>query len=58
MGSLAEDIDASAAWIAQALQSSGYLADFSAPSLWSIDRFIDDNSDRGQPKRSGLLARG
>ncbi|HEX3336502.1 MAG TPA: hypothetical protein VHS54_08575, partial [Jatrophihabitans sp.] len=38
MASLREDIDASAAWIAQALQSSGYDADFSTQSLWSIDR--------------------
>lgn len=56
MGTLTEDIDASAAWIAQALQSSGYRADFSAQSLWSVDRFFDENSDRGQPRRGGLLA--
>lgn len=56
MASLIEDIDASAAWIARALQSSGYEADFSAQSLWSIDRFLDENSDRGQPRRDGLLA--
>lgn len=56
MASLIEDIDASAAWIARALQSSGYEADFSAQSLWSIDRFLDEHSDRGQPRRDGLLA--
>jgi hypothetical protein len=56
MASLTENIDASAAWIAQTLQSSGYHADFSAPSLWSIDQFFDENSDRGQPRRGGLLA--
>jgi hypothetical protein len=55
MASLREDIDASAAWIAQALQSSGYHADFSTQSLWSIDRFFDDNSDRGQSRRGGPL---
>ena len=56
MGSLTDDIDASAAWIAQALKSSAYHADFSPQRLWSIDRFFDDNSKRGQPKRGGLLA--
>jgi hypothetical protein len=56
MASLTEDIHASAAWIAQALQSSGYHTDYSAQSLWSIDRFFDDNSDHGQPRRGGLLA--
>jgi hypothetical protein len=56
VASLREDIDRSAAWIAQALQSSGYRADFSPQSLWSIDRFFDDHSDHGRPKRGGLLA--
>lgn len=55
MGSLTDDIDSAAAWIAQALQASGYRADFSAESLWSIDRFLDDHSHGGQPKRGGLL---
>ncbi|HZC51086.1 MAG TPA: hypothetical protein VE441_01110 [Mycobacterium sp.] len=53
---MTEDIDASATWIAQALQSSGYRADFSALSLWSIDRFFDENSKGGHPKRGGLLS--
>jgi hypothetical protein len=56
MASLIEDIDASAALISHALQSSGYPADFSAQSLWSIDQFFDDNSDHGQPTPGGLLA--
>lgn len=56
MASLTEDLDRSAAWIAQALQSSGYQADFSPQSLWSVDRFLDDHSDRGQARRGGLLA--
>jgi hypothetical protein len=56
VASLIEDIDAAATWIAQALQSSGYHADFTAPSLWSIDRFFDEQSDRGPAKRGGLLA--
>lgn len=56
MASLIEDVDAAATWIARALQSSGYLADFSAQSLWSIDRFLDENSAQGRPRPGGLLA--
>jgi hypothetical protein len=55
MAPLTEDIAASAAWVAQVLQSSGGHADFSAQSLWSVDQFLDENSDRGQPRRGGLL---
>jgi hypothetical protein len=56
MASLREDIDTASAWIAQALQSSGYSADFRPQSLWSIDHFFDDNSHDGQPRRGGLLS--
>jgi hypothetical protein len=38
MASLIEDLDTAASWISQALKASGYLADFSSASLWSIDR--------------------
>jgi hypothetical protein len=56
MASLREDIDTAADWISQALQSSGYAADFSPHSLWSIDRFFDDNSRDGRPTPDGLLS--
>lgn len=56
MASLVEDLDVSARWIARALSSSGYLADFSPASLWTIDRFFDDNSVAGLPRPGGLLA--
>ena len=42
--------------IATALTSSGYRADFSPASLWDIDRFFDEQSDKGRPRRGGLLA--
>ena len=42
MGNIKEDVKASAKWISQALQSSGYRADFSPESLWEIDRFFDE----------------
>lgn len=56
VASMLEDLDAAAAWISQALQSSGYVADFGPVSLWSIDRFIDDHSRSGKPRPRGLLA--
>jgi hypothetical protein len=56
MASLLEDLDSAAAWISQALQSSGYVADFSPASLWSIDRFLDDHATAGKPRPGGLLA--
>lgn len=56
VASLREDLDRAASWIAEALSSSGYVADFSPSSLWSIDRFFDEQSKRGRPRRGGLLA--
>lgn len=56
MGSLIDDLDVAADWVAGALHSSGYRADFSPASLWSIDQFLDDHSQDGQPRRRGLLA--
>jgi hypothetical protein len=57
VASLREDLDKAASWIAEALRSSGYVADFSPPSLWSNDRFFDEHSKRGKPRRGGLLAK-
>jgi hypothetical protein len=56
MPTLQDDLDAAAVWIARALASSGYLADFSLSSLRSVDRFIDDHSTNGTPAPGGLLA--
>jgi len=56
MATITEDIDRSADWIANALSSSGYRADFSPQSLWDIDRFFDDHSSSDAAKVGGLLA--
>jgi len=57
MGSLVEDAGTAAEWIATALSSSGYQADFSPRSLWEVDRFYDEQSKGGKPRRRGLLAK-
>jgi len=55
MGSLVQDAAKSAAWIAEALKSSGYKADFSIQSLKEVDRFFDEHSRDGRPVPGGLL---
>jgi len=50
------DANAAAQWVATALSSSGYKADFTLDSLKEIDRFLDDQAPGGNPKPSGLLA--
>lgn len=56
MSSLVEDAQQAADWIAVALSSSGYKADFSVDSLKDIDRFFDEHSRAGQATPGGLLA--
>jgi hypothetical protein len=56
VGTLIDDVRTSADWIAKALRSSGYKADFSIESLTEVDRFFDEQSKNGQPIPSGLLA--
>ena len=56
MGSILEDIRVGAEWIGTALRSSGYAADFSASSLWEVDRFIDEHCSGGKPLAAGLLS--
>ena len=43
--------------VALALTKSGYEADFSPASLWEIDRFFDEETRKGEPRRWGLLAK-
>jgi len=57
MGTIKEAIAESSDWISCALQSSGYRADFSAQSLWEIDRFFDDHTVNGRAGLGGLLSR-
>jgi hypothetical protein len=53
---VAADAKVSAEWIAKALSSSGYKADFSLESLKEVDRFFDEHAPNGQPKPGGLLS--
>lgn len=54
--SLIEDIEKAYEWIASALTSSGYKADFTIESLKEIDRFFDEHCENGNPKQGGLLS--
>ena len=56
MAGIVEDAAQSAGWIATALNSSGYSADFSANSLAEVDRFFDEHAKNGVPRKGGLLA--
>ena len=56
MGTLKDDIESSSNWIATALSSSGYNADFSLSSLKAIDQFFEMNSAEGRPTPGGLLS--
>ena len=42
--------------VAVALTGDGYAADFTPASLWEIDRFFDEQTRKGGPRRWGLLA--
>jgi hypothetical protein len=53
---IVEDAAQSAGWIATALNSSGYSADFSANSMAEVDRFFDEHAKNGVPRKGGLLA--
>lgn len=54
--SITDDAAEAAEWIATALTSSGYQADFSPPSLWEIDRFFEEHSSEGEARSGGLLS--
>jgi len=53
---LLDDVRTSAEWIARALDSSGYRADFTPAGLHDIERFMSEHSDKGTAVESGLLA--
>jgi hypothetical protein len=55
---IVSDALSSADWIAKALSSSGYRANFSLKSLKEIDRFFDEQAPEGNPKPGGLLSQG
>ena len=54
--SVVDDVVEAAEWVATALTSSCYAADFSARSLWEVDRFFEERSSQGRAWRGGLLA--
>jgi hypothetical protein len=54
--SIISDALASAEWIATALSSSGYRADFTLASFGEIDRFFDEHAPRGVALPGGLLS--
>jgi hypothetical protein len=56
MSTLSADLLAASEWIAAALLSSGYKADFSPGSLWEIERFFDEHTANGVARPDGLLA--
>jgi hypothetical protein len=53
---IVEDVHEAADWIAAALTTSGYSADFTPGSLWEIERFFEVEAPGGRPRRNGLLA--
>jgi hypothetical protein len=55
---IVEDVVASAEWIATALTSSGYRADFAATSLWEIERFFAEQSRDGRAIPGGIVFHG
>jgi hypothetical protein len=55
-GIVSDAVDA-AEWMAKALSSSGYKADFTLDSLREVDRFLDEQAPGGKPKPNGLLSK-
>lgn len=55
--SVVKDAKVAATWVAVALSSSGYAADFSIGSLKEIDRFFDEHAPGGKAKPGGLLSK-
>jgi hypothetical protein len=53
---IARDAIEAADWMATALSSSGYKANFTLDSLKEIDRFVDEQAPDGRPKPGGLLS--
>lgn len=51
-----DDLRIAADSVAHALQTSGYRADFTAASLWDLERFFSEHVAAGEPKPGGLLA--
>ncbi|HXR42309.1 MAG TPA: hypothetical protein VN738_07865 [Acidothermaceae bacterium] len=57
MSTIVEDVRGAAVSIADIANDAGYSFDFSARSLWDVERFLDDNASGGEPKAGGLLSK-
>jgi hypothetical protein len=55
VGTIVDDAKTASEWIAKALGTSEYRADFSPSSLWEIERFFEENTRNGNPTSKGLL---
>src|SRR5690242_17212556 len=55
---IVDDVGDAAQWMAEALTSSKYLADFAPSSLWEIERFFEEQAPDGQARARGLLSEG
>jgi hypothetical protein len=53
---IVEDVTGAAQWMAQALTSSEYRADFTPGSMWEVERFFDEQASNGQAAPRGLLS--
>lgn len=53
---LVDDISVAATWIAGALSSSGYQADFTPASIDEIERFFKEQTSAGKALPQGLLS--
>lgn len=54
MGTLSEDVDAAAIWMAVTLSKAGYLADFSLASLREVERSLTEHTRERSPDPQGL----
>lgn len=57
MSTIVEDVRDAAVSVADIANDAGYSFDFSARSLWDVERFLDDNASGGEPKAGGLLSK-
>jgi hypothetical protein len=57
LSTIVEDVREAAVSIADIANDAGYSFDFSARSLWDVERFLDDNASGGEPKAGGLLSK-
>ena len=53
---IVKDAVEAAEWMAKALSSSGYKADFTLDSLKEVDRSVDDQAQGGNPTPGGRLS--